>query len=112
MKEEEMFQKIMAFLKSRGYKVIETHLGRQRGPDIVAQKSGRRLVIEAKGDTAALDVDLGTAIWQLMRHMTDSSTDFGLALTESYLRYVRAVEYPLKRLGVQVLIVSDEVRQL
>ena len=98
----------MDFLQSRGYKIVETHPGRQRGPDIVAEKSGRIIIIEVKGDTAALDVDLGTAIWQLMRYMTDSSKDFGLALTESYSRYVKAVEYPLKRLGIRIFIVSNE----
>lgn len=103
-----MFPKIVDFLRSRGYEIIETHPGRQRGPDIVAEKSGRRFIIEVKGDTAALAVDLGTAIWQLMRYIKDASKDFGLALTESYLRYIRAVEYPLQRLGVQVFIVSDE----
>lgn len=103
-----MFPKIVDFLRSRGYEIIETHPGRHRGPDIVAEKSGRRFIIEVKGDTAALAVDLGTGIWQLMRYIKDASKDFGLALTESYVRYIRTVEYPLQRLGVQVLIVSDE----
>jgi Holliday junction resolvase len=108
LKEEEMFSIFIDFLKSRGYKIIETHPGRQRGPDIVAEKSGRRLIIEVKGDTVALEVDLGTAIWQLMRYMTDVSKDFGLALTKSYSKYVRAVKYPLKKLSIQVFIVSNE----
>lgn len=113
MKEEEMFPIIVDFLKGKGYEIIETHPGRQRGPDILAEKFGRRIIIEVKGDTAVLDVDLGTAIWQLMRYITDASKDFGLALTESYLRYVKVVEYPLRRLGIQVFIVSTEgVKQL
>jgi hypothetical protein len=107
LKEEEMLPIFIDFLKSTGYKIIETHPGRQRGPDVVAEKSGRRLIIEVKGDTAAVEVDLGTAIWQLMRYMTDVSKDFGLALTESYLKYARAVKYPLKKLGIQVFIVSN-----
>ena len=108
MKEEEMFPIIIDFLKGRGYEIIEIHPGKQRGPDIVAEKSGRRFIIEVKGDTAALDVDLGTAIWQLMRHIKDASKDFGLALTQSYSRYIKAVEYPLQKLGIQIFIVSDE----
>lgn len=108
MKEEEMFPKIIDFLQSRGYKIVETHPGRQRGPDIVAEKSGKTITIEVKGDTAALDVDLGTALWQLMRYMTGAPKDFGLGLTEGYSKYVKAVEYPLKRLGIRVFIVSNE----
>ena len=101
-----MFPILIDFLRKSGYRIVETHPGRQKGPDIVAAKSGRELIIEMKGDTAALAVDLGTAIWQLLRYMKDGSKDFGLALTQSYMRYVQAVEYPLRKLGVQVFIVS------
>lgn len=113
MKEDEMFPKMINFLMNKGYEIVETHPGRQRGPDIVAEKSGRELIIEMKGDTAALDVDLGTGIWQLLRYMKNESKDFALALTPSYMRYVKAVEYPLKKLNVRVFIVSrKEVRLL
>ena len=106
MKEDEMFSKMIDFLLNKGYEIVETHPRRQRGPDIVAEKSGREMIIEMKGDTAALDVDLGTGIWQLLRYMKNESKDFALALTPSYVRYVKAVEYPLKKLDVKVFIVS------
>ena len=106
LKEEEMFPILIEFLRKSGYKIVETHPGQQKGPDIVATKLGRELIVEMKGDTAALAVDLGTAIWQLLRYMKDGSKDFGLALTQSYERYIEAVEYPLRKLGVRVFIVS------
>jgi len=112
LKEEEVFHKIVEFLRKNGYKIVETNPGRQRGADIVAEKSGRKMVIEVKGDTKALDVDLGTAIWQLLRYMKDDSKDLALALTPSYEQYVKAVEYPLKKLNVKVFLVSREVSQL
>jgi len=108
LKEEEMFPILIDFLSKNGYEIVETHSGRQRGPDIIAKKSGREMVIEVKGDTAALDVDLGTGIWQLLRYMKDGSRDFALAITPSYIRYVEAVSYPLKRLKIAVFIVSQE----
>jgi len=101
-----MFPKMISFLLNKGYEIVETHPGRQRGPDIVVEKSGREMIIEMKGDTTALDVDLGTGIWQLLRCMKNDSKDFALALTPSYMRYVKAVEYPLKKLNVKVFIVS------
>lgn len=108
-----MFPRITKFLSNEGYEIVETHIGRQRGPDIIAQKSGREMVIEIKGDTAALDVDLGTGLWQLLRYMKDEPKDFALALTPSYVQYVKAVGYPLKKLKVKVFIVSTkEVRLL
>jgi len=108
LKEDEMFPILIDFLSRNGYEIIETHPGRQRGPDIVARKSGREVVVEVKRDTAALAVDLGTGIWQLLRYMKDGSRDFALAITPSYMRYVEAVEYPLKKLNVSVFIVSRE----
>jgi len=83
-----MFPKMIDFLQNEGYEIVETNLERQRGPDIVAEKSGRELIIEIKGDTAALSVDLGTAVWQLLRYMKNESKEFALALTSSYMRYV------------------------
>ena len=94
------------FLLSEGYEIVETNPGRQRGPDIVAEKSGRELIIEMKGDTAMPGVDLGTAIWQLLRYMKNESKDYALALTPSYVSYVKAVEYPLRKLNVKVFLVS------
>jgi|GEM_PF-4513979 len=95
-----MFPKMIDFLRKDGYKIVETNPGRQRGPDIVAEKYGRKIVIEVKEDTKALDVDLGTAIWQLLRYMKDDSKDLALALTPSYEQYVK------------VFLVSREVSQL
>ena len=103
-----MFPIMRKFLEGEGYEILETHPGKQRGPDIVARKSGKELIIELKGDTKALDVDLGTAIWQLLRYLKDDSKDYALALTPSYERFVRAVKYPLDKLRIQVFMVSDK----
>jgi Holliday junction resolvase len=108
LKEEEMFPKLIDFLVRNGYEIIETHPGRQRGPDIVARKSGREMIVEVKGETAELDVDLGTGMWQLLRYMRDGSRDFALALTPSYTRYVEAVTFQLRKLNIKVFIVSQD----
>ncbi len=57
-----MLGRIVAYLTNRGYQIVETHPGKKRGPDVIAKKSGKELIIEIKGDTTALDVNLGTAI--------------------------------------------------
>lgn len=108
LKEDNMFPIMIEFLTSEGYQIIEVNPGRKRGADIVAEKSGKRLIIEMKGDTKALDVDLGTAIWQLLRYMKGELQDYALAVTSSYKRYIKAVEYPLKKLNVKVFIVSEK----
>lgn len=102
-----MFPLLMEYLAKNGYIVTEIHPGYERGPDIIASKTGRETVFEVKGDTTEPGVDLGTAIWQLLRYMKDNSRDFALALTPKYLQYVNAVEYGLKKLNIKVFLVSE-----
>ena len=112
MKEEEMFEPMIKYLEDNGYKIKEQHRGREGGPDIVAEKNGRELVIQMKGYTANLSVDFGTCIGQLLRYIKSEDSDYGMAFPLSYLRFVKDSEYPIKKLGIRVFIVSrkDVVR--
>lgn len=107
MKEEEMFDPIIDHLKENGYKIIDQHRGRERGPDLIVSKGGRELTVEMKGDSANLDVDYGTCIGQLFRRMKSDDRDYGLAFTEGYRRFVRDSRHPLMKLGIKVFIVSE-----
>lgn len=113
MREHEMFEPMKKLLESKGYTVILQNRGRERGADIVAERGGCRLVMEIKGDSAALDVDLGTGILQLLRHMkADSDDEYALGLSEAYARLVGELEVPLKTLGIRVFVVGAESYQL
>jgi hypothetical protein len=113
MREPEMFEPIKKLLESKGYKILQMKRGREPGPDIVAEGQGRRLVMEMKGDSAALDVDFGTGIFQLFRSMrTDQDEDYALGISEAYVRLARQAEYPLKKLGIKVFVVNGESYQL
>lgn len=108
MKEEEMFDPMINHLKKNGYEIIEENRGRERGPDLVASKDNRKLIIEMKGDSAALGVDYGTCIGQLFRRMEEGEKEYGLAFSESYRRFIEDSKYPLEKLGIKVFIVSEE----
>lgn len=87
--------------------------GREPGPDIIAECEGRRLIMEMKGDSAALDVDFGTGVFQLMRSMRDSQDeDYALGISEDYVRLARRAEYALKRLGIKIFVVDGKPYQL
>ena len=108
MREAEMFEPMQELLGSKGYEILLVNKGRKSGPDIIAQRHGRQLIMEMKGDTAALDVDLGTGIFQLLRYIhEDSNKEYALGLSNAYIRLVRKVEYPLKKLGIQVFILNE-----
>ena len=108
MREAEMFEPMQELLGSKGYEILLVNKGRKSGPDIIAQRHGRQLIMEMKGDTAALDVDLGTGIFQLLRHIHEGSNEeYALGLSNAYIRLVCKVEYPLKKLGIQVFILNE-----
>jgi len=113
MREPEMFEPMKKLLASKGYKILAVRKGREPGADIVAEREGRKLVMEMKGDSAALDVDLGSGIFQLLRHMhTGADEEYALGLSEAYTRLVRQVENPLKKLGIRVFMVGGNSYQL
>jgi hypothetical protein len=113
MREPDMFQPMIGLLESMGYRIVSTKKGRELGADIVAEREGHRLVMEMKGDSAALDVDLGTGIFQLLRHMQpDCDDEYALGLSGAYARLIGLVEYPLKKLGAKVFIVDGSPHQL
>jgi len=113
MREYEMFKPMKKLLESKGYKILSTRKGREPGADVVAEHHGHKLIMEMKGDSAALEVDLGTGIFQLLRHMqVDSDEEYALGISEAYMRLVRQIEYPLKKLGLRVFVVNGNSYQL
>jgi len=113
MREHEIFEPMKKLLESKGYKILSQRKGREPGADIIAERHGHKLVMEMKGDSAALDVDLGTGIFQLLRHMkVDSDEEYALGISEAYARLVRQIEYPLKKLGIGVFVVGGKSYQL
>jgi len=113
MREPEMFEPMISLLTSKGYRIISQKRGKELGVDIIAEKNGRCLLMEMKGDSAALIVDLGTGIFQLFRYIkNDPGEDFALGVSERYVKYVKQVEIPLRRLGIQVFVVGENSYQL
>ena len=113
MREPEMFEPMVALLTSMGYRIVSQRRGKEPGADIIAERGGRRLVMEMKGDGEALSVDFGTGIFQLFRYIKgDLGEDYALGVSEKYVRYAKQVEVPLRRLGVQVFVVGGSSYQL
>jgi hypothetical protein len=88
--------------------------------DIVAEKTGRRLYAEVKGASAAPDLDVDTAIGQLVRRMpseADQSVSFALVVQDeprSVDAAGRAPQRILDLLGITLYAVDEDggVRQL
>ena len=85
MKEEQLFDPMVAYLKKEGYSILEQHRGHEHGTDIIAAKDDYKFWLELKGDSKAYDVDFGTLIYQIMKKMEGLTADkYGLVVSENY----------------------------
>ncbi|ABG99464.1 conserved hypothetical protein (plasmid) [Rhodococcus jostii RHA1] len=111
-----MARDFAGWLSSQGWTVLaDTDV-----VDIVAEKAGRRLYAEVKGASAAPDLDVDTAIGQLVRRMpseADQSVSFALVVQDeprSVDAAGRAPQRILDLLGITLYAVDEDggVRQL
>ena len=51
MKEEFLFDPMIAYLTKADYTILEQHRGHEHGTDIVAEKNGNKLYLELKGES-------------------------------------------------------------
>ena len=108
MKEEQIFDPMIAYLKKEGYSILEQHRGHEHGTDIIATKDGHRFLLELKGDSKAYDVDFGTLIYQIMKKMDGLTADkYGLVVSENYRKHVARCKFPLQKLKISVFIVNE-----
>ncbi len=109
MKEEELFDPLIDYLAGQGYEIIEQHRGHEHGIDIIASKNGRRFLVELKGDSTAPDVDFGTLVYQIIKEIKPATdSDYAIAVSEKYTKYVDRCKFSLQKLGIQVYSINKE----
>jgi hypothetical protein len=110
MQERQVTAAIAEKLKREGVLSLQVRYGREHGPDIEAQLPNfrRLLFIEAKGETKAPDLDLGTALYQILARY-DGQAVCGIALpfSRKYQKLVRNILPGIQRLGLHVIFVKD-----
>jgi len=108
MREPDMFQPMIDYLRNKGYVILEANRGRQPGPDIVAEKANRKLIVQMKGDSADIKTDWDTGLGQLLDIMDDERSDYAMAVSESYERLARSLpKYVKDKLQLIIYIVHD-----
>lgn len=107
MREEELFDILIEYLRNQGYDILEQHRGHERGIDILATRNSRRLYVQLKGDASAPDVDFGTVLYQIMRYMTDGLDEYAIGISELYRDKAKQCEYPIKKLGIKLYLITE-----
>jgi len=109
MRELEMFETMTGYLRREGYTVVQVNRGKKLGPDIVAERAGRKLVIQMKGDSVAIKTDWDKGLGQLLDMMNDDKADYAMAVSEKYGRLARKFpKYAKEKLQLTFFIVRDD----
>jgi len=116
---------VVDHLRADGWTIESTALATQHGDDIVATRSGERLIAEAKGqgsskthtrrfglpfDRGQARTHVGVAVLRSLSVVSDGVASAAIALPddESHRREVGKVERALSRLGVVVFWVDQD----
>lgn len=126
--ENDVIDKTVVKLKSIGFNILSTCNTKEHGTDIVAEKNGFRLLIEAKGATSALEGSkrngkpfnrnqahnhISVAIYKVMNLRSEFKDNnfilVGICLPfeKNHREFIERVRYPLERLNVIVLWVKE-----
>jgi Holliday junction resolvase len=113
MREPEVETRVRQYLTESGYQLIPRQ--QRTGPDIIARKDGRQLVVEVKADRpghqsspGTINVDVMTLLGQIVfRKGQDMADDYGIAIRPVHRRLIEEALPALKQLCVRVLLVGD-----
>lgn len=113
MREPEVETRVRQYLTKSGYQVIPRQ--QRTGPDIIAKKDGRKLVVEVKADRpghrsspGTINVDVMTLLGQIvLRIGLEMGDDYGIAIRPVHQRLTEQAVPALKQLCVRVLLVGD-----
>lgn len=113
MREPEVESLVREHLNRQGYSV--TARGTRTGPDIIARKAGRSLLVEVKGDRpghesspGTINVDVMTLLGQVVyRKGRRAADEYAIAIRPVHQRLVREAMPALRELNVRALLVGD-----
>lgn len=113
MREPEVEQRLRNYLVENGYDVLVRY--ERTGPDIIAKKEQRTLLLEVKGDRpghksspGTIHVDVMTLLGQIvMRRGKGEAEEYGIGIRPVHQRLVEQALPTLKELAIKVFLVEE-----
>ncbi len=114
MREPEVEALVRAEMQRRGYSVTDRVT--RTGPDIIAVKDGKSLIVEIKGDRpghessrGTINVDVMTLLGQmLLRKGQGVADEYAIAIRPVHHRLVTQALPALREMQVRVFLVRDD----
>jgi Holliday junction resolvase-like predicted endonuclease len=118
MREPEVEERVRHYLENSGY--MTSPRSEKTGPDIIATKNGRKLLVEVKGDRpghqsspGTKNVDVMTLLGQIIHRKGQRlADDYAIAIRPVHLRLVKEAAPALKEMAIKVFLVNDADIQL
>jgi len=124
--EDTVIDAVLEHLKEKGYKILLRSTASQQGYDLVAEKEGKKLYIEAKGQTSSKPGTkrygkefnsnqkfdhVSKAILKAMQALEHPGAESGIALPNDpcHVRLVDSVLPSLKKIGLRVYLVDESL---
>lgn len=113
MREPEVEERVRQYLTENGYQVLPRF--KRFGADVIANKDGRRLLVEVKADRpghrsspGTINVDVMTLLGQVVfRKGQGLDDDYAIAIRPVHQRLVIQALPALRQLSVRVFLVGD-----
>jgi len=113
MREPEVEARVRQYLAENGYEVLPRH--ERLGPDIVAEKNGRKLLVEVKADRpghksspGTINVDVMTLLGQIVhRKGQRQAANYAIAIRPVHQRLIKQALPSLQELSVRIFLISD-----
>lgn len=122
--EDDVVLAVRAHLEANGWTILSQALAHQRGDDLIAERNGVRIEVEAKGagsskpsskrygqefDASQVNDHVGRAILRALKVVSAGKARAGVALPDNaaHQRELDAIKQALDQLGVGVFLVSE-----
>lgn len=126
--EDTVIDAVITHLKNKGYRIIQRSTASQHGYDLVAEKNGKKLYVEAKGQTSSkpgtkrygkefhsgqkFDHVAKAVLKAIQALNQESGSESGIALPNDpgHARLVESVLLSMKQIGLKIFLVDENLK--
>lgn len=126
--EDKVIDAVIRYLKDKGYRILSRSDVTQQGYDLVAEKNGKKIYIEAKGQTSSKPgtkrygkefntgqkfdhvVKAVLKAIQALNQETGSESGIGLPNDPGHMKLVESILPSMKLIGLRIFLVDENLK--
>ncbi|MFC1803763.1 hypothetical protein ACFL0D_07345 [Thermoproteota archaeon] len=126
--EDTVIDAVIVHLENNGYRIIQRNTASQQGYDLVAEKNGKNLYVEAKGQTSSkpgtkrygkefnsgqkFDHVAKAVLKAIQALNQDIGSESGIALPKDpgHVKLVESILPSLRKIGLRIFLVDEDLK--